>query len=264
MYSDGVQGLSSPKINPEVRTIKMETLKFNRVAKSVSKTENSIKGESKMRTKLHITGIAITAAAFTLCLFAAQTQAAFIVKPTGAEASSTISGLNRDPVRMIDGSGLSDASLVETDEPVPETWPSHGTQSSGNMWTSDYEVQAQVTYDLGQSYPITDIHLWNSNSADNDTGIKEVDISFSLDGTNFGNTETITFNQGPNASDYTGETYALSTTQDSQYVRFNINTNYGDELSEISETRFVAIPEPGSLLLLGLGSLAILYRRRRN
>lgn len=193
----------------------------------------------------------------------ASHAAPFMVQPIDVTASSEFLTFGRAADNMINETGLSAVNPVRTGEPVPVTFPSHGTTTSGFMWTSEGEFQSQITFELGQVYALTDVHLWNSNSGDNDRGVQDVDVSFSTDGSTFSNTEQLTFAQGPNSISYTGETVSFSGTQNASFVRFDIVSTYGGNLSEISEVRFIAVPEPGSLALLASGGLLMLSRRRR-
>ncbi|MEX1223981.1 MAG: FecR domain-containing protein, partial [Pirellulales bacterium] len=66
---------------------------------------------------------------------------AFVVKPTAAKQSSFYSGGNgsRTGARTIDGNGLSDATFVETGDPIPATWSSHTDithTGTPTMWLS--------------------------------------------------------------------------------------------------------------------------------
>ena len=51
-----------------------------------------------------------------------------------------------------------------------------------------------------------------------------------------------------------------------RYIKMTLNSNYGSGIGgniAFNEIRFNAVPEPSSTVLLGLGGLALILRRRR-
>ncbi|PXA04401.1 hypothetical protein DDZ13_07670 [Coraliomargarita sinensis] len=131
-------------------------------------------------------------------------------------------------------------------------------------------------FDLGQSYELDGMHIWNYNSPES-RGIEDVNIKFAttLTGT-FGSTDETdtgwgtataeTFTQASKLNTYTGETYSLGSTVTARYVLFDIQTNYGDSYVGLDEVRFTgtAVPEPSSFALLAscFGLTWIMVRRR--
>lgn len=223
-----------------------------------------------MHTKILKPSILITNS-LVLVLLGASVQGAFIVKPTGASAS-TAPNSHRLPGKTIDGSGLS--SALSTDDPLPETWPNHDTGNS-NGWFSDDTVTISnhhITFDLGDEYSLTGLHIWNWNfnggGTQTNDGINDVILEFSTDGVDFStiSSQSLTFGQGQNSS-YPGDGYSLDSVSAS-HVRFNIQTTFEHGADEVgkaafAEVRFTAIPEPASVALLGLGTVALFSRRRR-
>lgn len=192
----------------------------------------------------------------------------------------TVSAMSREntasgslAVDSINGSGLTTTTTPAThDTGVGNEWlAGNGTNSS------DF-----IEYDLGSSYILDSIRMWNANSLDT-RGIQGVDIYFSNaaspgdpEGTvaeqaNWtklgGPTATLTLPQSPGTNGYTGfdlET-ATSTTLPTtavRYVRFELNSTWGNAYGGISEIQFSAVPEPSTALLGALGVLALLRRRR--
>lgn len=245
-----------------------------------------------MRSKPHrsLSAVAtIALVAMTAGLITVQSaDAAFIVQPSAIDAVSS-EVHNRAASEAIDGSSLSNAAIVETDDPIPATYPSHDT-SSGDIWWTDVSVENNidevfVTFDLGDTYKLTGVHVWNLNHGgaggrSTESGIENVNIEFSLDGTSFFGTESHVFTEAPNSTDYAGEDYAFASGIDARHVRFDVQTTFENDGSIVkdgdpgtaeasnraglSEVRFTAvIPEPASFLLLALSSSAVLLRRRR-
>jgi hypothetical protein len=195
-----------------------------------------------------------------------------LVAPTGATAlyeqsPQSVAGF------LINGKGLSDASIVETGDAVPATYPSHST-SSNDMWRtlkpSDGQpiVGANVQFELGDSYDLFGFHLWNYNEywsgGESNRGIKIATVEYSTDnGTNWISLGDMTFAQASGLSSYTGEDYSFASTLIGVTdVRFTVVENHGGDRVGLSEIRFAAVPEPASLVLLGLGSLGFLRKRK--
>ena len=94
-------------------------------------------------------------------------------------------------------------------------------------------------------------------------GSKSVNVSFSTNGTSFSSPTNFTFDQAPGADAYTGQSFALNQTTSARYVKFDILSNQGDNSRVgLGQVRFLAIPEPASVALIGLGGIMLLTRRR--
>jgi hypothetical protein len=122
--------------------------------------------------------------------------------------------------------------------------------------------------------------LWNyaeywGGSTYNDRGVKDFTLSFSTDnGTTFSNAQNFTAAIGggvgnvspsllPNRS--AGQAFNFSSIS-ANAVKFDITSSQGSDFSSgIGALRFTAIPEPSTyaMLLAGMGSLILAFRRRR-
>lgn len=116
-------------------------------------------------------------------------NAATVIQPTDVDASSVFSSTFPEEL-VINGSGLSDATIVETGDPVPSPWPTNknnGSSSPQSNWISGTTAPDEwIMFDLGQSYELGGMHIWNYNHTGFESrGIKEVNIKFatSLTGT---------------------------------------------------------------------------------
>jgi hypothetical protein len=171
-----------------------------------------------------------------------------LVQPTGATASHQQS--SSPAGKLIDGSGLSDASIVETGDAVPATYPSHGTNAS-DMWRtlkpSDGQpiVGATVQFELGDSCDLSGFHLWNYNEywsgGESNRGIKIATVEYSTNnGTNWTSLGDMTFAQATGLSNYTGEDYTFASPLIGVTdVRFTVVENHGGDRVGLSEVRFI-------------------------
>ena len=221
--------------------------------------------------------LAFAALGFT----AAQAQAQeFIVDPIAA-AETSLSNGNRNAGVTIGAAGnfgLSDATIVETGDPIPTTWPSHTTQGAARHWNSasGNTVGEVLSYDLDQSYELTGLHYWNDNTDDGapanpDRSIENVTLSFSSDGgTTIDATITETFLQGPvkGNANYTGETITFASNQNANWVSITVDSMHdsSSDFASLGEVRFTAIPEPSSYAAIGglLALGAVMCRRRHS
>jgi hypothetical protein len=136
-------------------------------------------------------------------------------------------------------------------------------------------VTATLTFDLGATYSLNGLRLWNyaeywGGSTYNDRGVKDFTLSFSTDGgTTFSNAQNFTAAIGggvgglplPNRS--AGQAFSFGDIS-ANAVRFDITSSQGSDFSSgIAALRFTAIPEPSiGALLGGIGTLLMLRRRR--
>ena len=190
----------------------------------------------------------IVLVAFGLTVSAVQATET-LVQPTDATASSADS--SRPATDAIDGSGLSDTTIVETGDAIPAIYPSHNTDS-GDMWRSpngDDGIGDWIAFELGGAYDLIGFHLWNYNETWGDDsqieaerGIQVATVEYSTDnGANWTSLGDMTFTQASGSSDYTGEDYSfpgpiVGVTD----IRFTVVSNFNNaDRSGISEVRFI-------------------------
>jgi len=183
----------------------------------------------------------------------------------------------------IDGSGL--VTPYSTGDAVPATLSQHyvggNDNSVGKAEVIGGRVHAgafTITLDLGGTYDIETVNLWNyaerwNGTYYNDRGVKDFDLEFSTDGgATFGNTVSLTAamadDTGATTGDvlYDGETFDIIDQVGVTHVKFIAQDNYGGGYTGIAEVNFTgvqSVPEPSSAALLGLGGLALILRRRK-
>jgi hypothetical protein len=145
---------------------------------------------------------------------------------------------------------------------------------NGGTWPAALDA-VTISWDLGASYNLSSLHLWNHNEVGNthrSIASAVVDVS---EFANFASPTTITLAsilQAPGTAGYLGTDYTLVAT--GRYVQFRNMTKHthpgtGDtnQYIGISEIRFEGslVPEPNSVIMLGLGivGLSTMARRRR-
>lgn len=161
------------------------------------------------------------------------------------------------------GSGLDDASIVQTGDPVPVQWPEHasGFSSSNDARIRDAPEISQITFDLGGTFDIDGMVLWNSTEIGNqgelqtDRGFENTRLSYSTDGgLTFAGDDLLTWTERSSADDTTGtfgpEVQMLANTVEGvTHVRMevdNFSPNGSDRIVMASEIRFIGRGEfPG-------------------
>ena len=162
-----------------------------------------------------------------------QSLGAFI-QPVGATASSSQSDAGRTPNKMIDGSGF--------DESIPGNGIYVHTSNvfaAGNcMWNG--AADAALGFDLGKTYRVSGIYLWNYNEGNgyNRRGVRDVEISCSTDAKAYISLGKFAFEMAPGTDDYAGQALPFAKPVSARYFRWKILSNYGGDASGIAEVRF--------------------------
>ena len=193
--------------------------------------------------------------------------------------------LQFDP-RWINGAGLMDASIVETGDPVPAVWPEHISGYNLNRVerirnADEFET---LTFDLGGAFELGGMVLWNSTeSGQTERGFEHTALSYSTDGgVTFVSGETLTWTERNGVDEVSGNqgdtepvdgwiTFApevqmlavpVAGVTHVRMVVDNFSEAGANNITLVSELRFIAVPEPATMVLLGLGSL--LLRKKRS
>jgi hypothetical protein len=167
------------------------------------------------------------------------------------------------------------------------TWYTYNVQNlingaglSGDLHSGDFHFKWMVNgtktgwllFNLGDTpIDLTSTKIWNygPGCCGNERSTKDLNVFASIDGLVFSPVATLLLAQ-PNADPFPGATFDL-TGISARFIRFDLLSNYGDDeytgLSEVKffgETEDSTVPEPASLLLLGIGFGALaLWRPRK-
>lgn len=172
---------------------------------------------------------------------------AALLTPVSVDASSTFYTYNEN--NLINGSGMSD-------DAHSGYW--------ADMWLSEFADIPVLTFNLGGLYEVTATNIWQYNSTISfNRGVKDFDILSSIDGINFSyvTTESLFKETAGNAF---AQTVLFNTV--AQYIRFDVLSNFGDGYTGLSEVSFIGtnpVPEPASMVLLGLGGLGLMGLKRK-
>jgi len=188
---------------------------------------------------------------FRIEFFAAKPN--LVVAPASAELQSQGGsylqenyGANGE--NWFNGSGLSDASIVETGDPIPAVWPTHqtGNHSSRVSRIRDGGESNTLTIDLGGTFDLSAMVLWNSTeTGQTDRGFENTVLSYSTDGgATFSGSETLTWQQlSDGGASFGPEVKMLESVREGvTHVRMvvdNFSDGGADAILMASEMRFI-------------------------
>ena len=214
---------------------------------------------------------------------------AAVIAPVGAdlvsEAGSYLEYGSPAGSHWYNGSGLTDASIVETGDPIPTVWPEHVSGNSLNR-VSRIRDAAEVntlTFDLGGTFDVSGMVLWNSTEASqSDRGFENTVLSYSTDGgLTFTGSDTLKWtqrsadesvNQGntptPPVAMFGPEVQMLSTVVAGiTHVRIvvdNFSPAGSDAIVMASEIRFIGERTPAPTIVVAPVSVELISAMRMN
>jgi hypothetical protein len=170
------------------------------------------------------------------------------------------------PTLTIDGSGLDAATGTMHDIGWAQFWDSLYTGATNPHPGAMPDALNWIAYEFDKPYELTKMHVWNYNFDAEwrlPASAKDIVVLYSLTGgpdpmMDWNLMGMYTLGQGTAKPDYTGEDVFFGGEM-AKYVVISIMSDYASPYGDngLSEVRFYAVPEPATMLLLGLGALAI-------
>jgi hypothetical protein len=193
--------------------------------------------------------------ASVLPLLALPLSAAEVIQGVTATASSEWS-VNQAASNLVNNSGIVTAGSTpanQTPAPYDITAVHTYDQSAFAQWhdTGPADTTNTITFDLGGSFEMDAIHIWNGNQWSptlnlTARGVQQFDVLVSSDGTNF--TEVLTdqvLTKSPGNQFVAAQSFSLAGNSGVTHVRLHIDSNHGDAYRGLSEVMFTQTVDPG-------------------
>lgn len=109
-----------------------------------------------------------------------------------------------------------------------------------------------IMYDLGYTYALGEMHVWNYNGADLlDIGAREIVIDISTDGSQWKEHGSLILNRASGKSRYEGETVTDFKGDTAKYVLISVRNNYGSSCAGLGEIKIDVLENVTELFTQG-------------
>jgi hypothetical protein len=194
-----------------------------------------------------------------------------------ASVSSSSAADDLYPVsNLIQGPGVGFGAAEPHDKTLGGAQGNWVTAAPGGF-PSDYIAVAGtpvITLDLGADQLLGEISVWGYSST-NANGVSQFSLAFATEAEGSGNYSSSAGPFFPTNDDTARQSFAFDLVT-ARYVEFTAEDNFfiapgdgsggetpGGDRAGLGEIAFQVVPEPSSALLIGLGILPVIWRRRR-
>lgn len=200
----------------------------------------------------------------------ATNHAAILLTPTGVTTNTT--GDTFPIGNLINNSGFDSTPTIGN---YATTTQSAGNSDGTKAWVTssigsgDYFASREnpvLVFDLGGTHELTSFIYWGYNNGGTGNEAKSFTLTFSTTGTDGTFTGSQSFSSDTAIGIGIPAEFSLAQVT-ANAVRIEITDNYhgintGGDRVGLGEVKFIAIPEPATVLLGSMGLLALLRRRR--
>ena len=164
-----------------------------------------------------------------------------LITPVAASGTPGQNGTGREPTQTISGSGLR------------ELYPGSGvlvhtnniSQGGPTMWNTGGADRAELRYDLGQSYNVSGLYLWNFNEGDYTArGIKDATLEVSDDGQTWRKVGDFSFRRASGSPEERAQVVPFEKPVKGRYFKLNANSRFGSDAFGLAEIRFANADKP--------------------
>lgn len=217
--------------------------------------------------------------AFVACATVAcgtEAKAALITGETATATSTAvptraaIKAVNDSGIIVSGGGSLSVNGELTHDNVASNMWMAGIPSNSGAALGHSITIDLSGGNNALPHYNLDGMRIWNYNeiSGGNDTGVRVYDLETSPNGSSWTLQQNDQTLAQPTANVPTVGVYTPINWTDVRFVRITIVDTYrgNDDAAGLSEVMFsgTAVPEPGSLVMFGIGALGFVAIRRHS